>query len=214
MCLICVWHFNPGNILNHGYLGVEFFFILSGYFLAKEAEKEDVTPLKYTWARIKKFFGKYAVALIAMHILIITVHPENIIDNTVRLIPELLFIQNIGPFRGSGLFYPCWFLSVLLFGSCLIIWILKNNKKYSIVFLFLIPLFTFSYLFRVNGSAECWDTVGVFYIPFWRGVAELSLGVLLYKLLPRISIMGGGYCIAPFRISICFILCYHGRFIR
>ena len=69
-CLICILHFETQYFSGEqpfflcGYLGVEFFFILSGFFMVKHAERSQETALEYTWGRIKRFYPDLLISWI------------------------------------------------------------------------------------------------------------------------------------------------------
>ena len=57
MLIICLWHYQgPSGIFSHGYLGVEFFFILSGILIYQSVSKPSpIKPLDYTTKKSKDF---------------------------------------------------------------------------------------------------------------------------------------------------------------
>lgn len=66
MLNICIWHLNGQvHILNHGYLAVEFFFILSGLFLFQDQEKHpEMKTTQYIIKRYGRFYPKYFFAFL------------------------------------------------------------------------------------------------------------------------------------------------------
>lgn len=70
MLIICLWHYQGVNgFFSHGYLGVEYFFILSGILLFKSSQKQHApTPIDYTCSKIKRFMPQYLTAMFLMFI--------------------------------------------------------------------------------------------------------------------------------------------------
>lgn len=192
MVLICLWHYNPGHFISSGYLGVEFFFLLSGY-LMYSAIKKKTPVMDYLKKRYSQLLGKYLLVLILMHIIkgCIAAYGGtfSFIDALTSLLPECLLLQNIGVFHSTGYLFPTWYLSVLIYGGTFIL-LLHNNlgSKWGGVISALIVIGTYTYLIRDFGSIECWNTIGCFYIPFWRGVAAMTIGVYIHRYIDILNI--------------------------
>lgn len=189
--MICLWHFSSNaKILYHGYVGVEFFFILSGMFLYHTyCSHPELSAIDYTIKRFFRFFPKYIVCLIPIFLienykLIKEVSLANMTDIVLRFISEGLMIQNIGFYPG-GANYPMWFLSVLLVGGGILFSILRVNKKNALgILLPLLIVFVYTYIFSDNNnSIERWGKPNGFSIPFVRGMADISLGIMLMALI-------------------------------
>lgn len=183
--LIIIHHTEFFSWLKHGYLGVEFFFITSGYFLIQKFKKSSnsITALDYTKNRIIKLYPHYLFSFIVLFI-VSSIFIDNFfnIDNILKAIPELLLIQNIGIFRGS-INYPLWYLSVLIVGGYFIYYILIRHE-YEFTHFIAPSIIILVYTFIVNNgsSLENWDTTFIFYIPFWRGIADICIGIIIYKI--------------------------------
>lgn len=73
---VSVIHFNEDlkiELLKGGYLGVDFFFVLSGFYLMfyfirhyKEGEDPNKAAAKYFWYRLKRLYPPYIVAILIM----------------------------------------------------------------------------------------------------------------------------------------------------
>ena len=113
--LIICWHHFQGavgkiEILKHGYICVEFFFILSGYFLARYFAEEETngghSTVGYLLHRIKRLYPEYCFAAVVA-ILIIGIGGHKF--TPVKAIAEMLMIQYLG-IIGGGI--------ILLAGIC------------------------------------------------------------------------------------------------
>ena len=190
MLFICVWHYVgtfPWLHLTHGYVGVEFFFILSGALLYKSfLTHSNQGALAYTEKKIKKFYFEYLLTLILLFC--IFRYNSFLGDfNTsllalLNFVQQALFLQNLGIFSDS-VNPPAWYLSVLIYMGALLYSCLRLNKRYAIGLFFpLLCLLGFSSLFSFSDSLDSpYGThMGVIDIRLIRGASEMSLGILLY----------------------------------
>lgn len=191
MVLICLWHFsNNIRLFYHGYIGVEFFFILSGAFLFQTyCSHQESTPQNFITNRFVRFFPKYIFCLIPIFTVvnyqwIKEIDINSITDIILRFVAEGLMLQGLGIFSGCSN-YPTWYLSVLLFGEGIIFAFLKANKNKSLYIYF--PIFVIlSYMYIFSDGKSCIERWGFqygIYIPFIRGMADICLGVLFMAII-------------------------------
>ncbi len=198
MTMICLWHYQGRHgLMTHGYIGVEFFFILSGILLFKSYDKiNPLSPLDYSIKKFKRFFPKYFAGLI-ISFCVLSLGPHllkndfsSIFNDILRIIPEAFMIQNVGFYQG-GINYPLWYLCVLLVGGGLIYSLLYLYKNGAInLFIPVLIIATYSLLVSnsPNHSLENFNTIGVIYLPMARGCADIGLGVLIGYLVKEKSI--------------------------
>lgn len=194
MSILVAWHARF-NFFTHGYLVVEFFFILSGYFIYTSLIKNDKGTLQYTVDKIKRTYLEYIIACVFMFGLVALstfMHYGHFFTlyYVFKFITEALLLQNIGIFNG-GFNYPLWYFSVLIWGGGGLYALLKYNIKLSVnIILPIYVLLFYTYTFSTRDSIEYWDK-GIFYIPMLRGLADMSIGIITAKLalniLPRIQ---------------------------
>lgn len=181
--------------------GVEFFFIVSGYFMAVSVfEKESQatscreigdSTLKFFW---KKYKALFPTALFVFAIIFISnyvIHPasfERIYYRFLECIPEIFLFQMGGINLGSGTMnLNNWFTSALFISILIIYPLLKRFGKYfSKVLAPLASIIIIGYIFRETGTlagsgsvlAGGWLLKGVL-----RAIADLSLGIFVYEVV-------------------------------
>lgn len=180
MLIISLWHFSRINPFTHGYIAVDFFFILSGFFLWKSYIKYEESPLQYTIRKIRRLYPEYVIVFIIAFILKSKLWlKEDIVDTIMNAISELLMIHSIGIYS-STINPPSWYICVLLVGGALVYSCIYINRKLSINLLFpVVILLSYTYLLGFNGSLEQFEVDGFISQPLLRGVAGMSLGCMI-----------------------------------
>lgn len=199
--LIMIFHLlGVFGIYNGLYIGVEFFFIVSGYLLAKMVyEKKFSNAWDYTFYRIKKIFPHYifsfAIGFLAFNIS----NKVNIFEMFklfIEYIPEMLGIQMIGLNAQSMVNVPTWYISVLLI--CGFFFFTLLNEYYSFTIKILIPciiMVVYSYFWREVGCLQ-WHTIGDVVIgiygniPLFRGAADMCVGIVIFWFHKRYMFTG------------------------
>lgn len=180
--VIVVWHHFVDNfkIWRAGWLGVEFFFILSGFLLVLtfKPEKTAVSFIKNKWIRFMPL-TLYGGALWLVF--------ENKIIGT-RLFADVFFYACSGIWKGGGYNNPGWYISVLFVVSLFYFYMMKVFKK-DVVNFFVGIIAFFSTVYVVNYDNKF---IGVTNGWMLRGLACIGLGYFLaeiYKLLKEKSVV-------------------------
>lgn len=157
-----------GEWFVHGNAAVSFFFILSGFLMAKKTNtimadsvKVDVVEesYKYIIKRLKSLYSSYFIIFMISLLYMIIRHRIQI--DIGSWIKELLLLQTIDV-NSSSLVPQSWYLSALLILSFVIYPIILFTGEYYIKILSpIISLFTFGYLSNK-------------YEYFWRGVLTID----------------------------------------
>lgn len=177
-----------GEWFVHGNAAVSFFFILSGFLMAKKTNtimadsvKADVVEesYKYIIKRLKSLYSSYFIIFMISLLYMIIRHRIQI--DIGSWIKELLLLQTIDV-NSSSLVPQSWYLSALLILSFVIYPIILFTGEYYIKILApIISLFTFGYLSNKYGYLG-----GVLTIDFcmtkgilW-GISGLNFGIFLF----------------------------------
>lgn len=143
--LICFLHFEPvyreeGNrIFTCCYLGVEFFFILSGFFLMRHLEKDkESSPTraagKYTLGRIKRLYPHIMLgwfAYLAWNVFYYKWSFRQIFDCMRIHIWEFL-LMHATMISTDWFLGQVWYISAMLLTGYFIYWAVKWNKEISV----------------------------------------------------------------------------------
>lgn len=178
-----------------GYIAVDFFFLLSGFFLyrriyMKKKENVQMYPVKdaavYMVSRIKKIYPDYLLAFFSQFLLINCIVEKNCLKQTaLNLLHScwtLLLINEagIGPIIYNGA--AGWYLSALLIASYLVFYLAAKDTEIFIRYLAPIGMLGIYSLFynkfgHLEIATEFCNTGGTL-----RAVAGISLGCICYHI--------------------------------
>ena len=188
--------------LNRGYIAVEFFFMSSGFFLYKSYRNHpEEGTIHYFVKRAKRLYPEYWFAYIILFLAHLVMHSVPY-THWYSPILELFLLQNVGiPLDNAAMNYPCWYLSVLLFGGTFIYFLLKKLKRIYNIVSALVVIGTYTLLISQAPYIEQWGYVAGVYLPFWRGLADMMIGIFICqapkprKLAGRLIELCSGLCI-------------------
>ena len=187
------------NFFARGYIGVEFFFLVSGYLLAASAfaKGEQSTELIGTETALvmkKKFWNIFPYHLFAIVLTIIVnayFIEKTALDRYHYVIDSwasIFFLQVFG-FDSTWVNKLTWYLDVWLMVTFIFYPLLR--KHYDIFVKIICPLLA---LFILGYMAHEYDSIagidgwtGMFYKCFLRGLSEMALGCCTYSLTRRIN---------------------------
>lgn len=179
-----------GTLFHAGYLGVEFFFLVSGYFIGqyytnhlkgKEVKERIQSVGIYIWSRIKRLYPLYLFALL-LAIAVRTIINHYTISDIISLIKncyaEFLLLQWT-PLGNEVLISADWYIPAVFFGSLLFVLILAITGKFGGYILApIISFLIYRYYFILIGKID----IIVYHHCVLRGIAGLGLGVFVYFL--------------------------------
>ncbi len=218
--IIVLYHFDV--FFFGGYIVVEAFFMISGYFLMRSmARSDDTLPLgeqtvRFVWHKYKSliyFLIPSAIIGCIAYIWIIPRDTESVIMQATLMIFEMIPLQAAGY---SGFFATgvAWYLSALLLASMIVFPMAKRWKTgFSLWLAPLAAILIYGYLavnFRNMDVPNLW-IVGLFHSGMFRAIAGLCAGCFLYECSTRLEnrrvsvggrvvmtmleVVGWGYCI-------------------
>ncbi len=189
--IIIVFHhagfFN--TVLVRGYMVVDLFFIISGYFLFNSLQRGSYSSVwDFFKNRFKRYFPGYFMAWLILILALLVCDREWINYKTwYAPILEMFMLQELGIPGSSRVHYPDWYMSVLLTAGTVIYIIYKKlNRKIFNILTVMIPVIVYAYAVFFIGGMEKWERVLIFfYAPWWRGLADMLVGVCFFKLKER-----------------------------
>lgn len=180
------------SFFKHGRIGVEFFFIVTGYLFARSCYKSRNTKLplgkdtvQFVFHKWYAIFPYHVIAFIVTYITIVIVRQLSFSEGLVRLIdglPNFFLIQRTGIYANNIIGVE-WYVSVMILSLFILYPICKKN--YDLFTRVLAPLcgvFLIGYLCEKYGylsGASIWD--GVVSKAQLRGLAEICLGAFIFE---------------------------------
>ncbi len=191
-CGIAIYHFEwiylgTPIYFQHFYILVEFFFVLSGFFLAKNIleNKNDsfYMPFKYVKKEAVKLWKPYIVAFVFSFIVYCLINDikgwKNIIVTLFAAKWEIFFLQLSGFDMNAPIINGVTaYIPALLFSSLIIYYLIKKHYMLFVnIVIPVIPIFIYAHIINTYGNLsqwtafENWYTIGVF-----RGLAGTLIG--------------------------------------
>lgn len=178
-----------------GYIGVEFFFLVSGFLLAKSYYGNKQTSIKeYVKKRILRLYPMYLIAIVIFLALLSTLdfysqefsarlYFIDLLDKLAVNWKSVLMLQLFGS-EAITINAPAWYV-VALFWVSLVYYILMKilPKKAFNVFVAITSVAVLVCCFIFIGHLDLWEEKTLFVSQgFFRAYAEIGIGVLLYSL--------------------------------
>lgn len=175
-------------IFKSGYLCVEFFFVLSGYFLMQHIEKNkntDINPTmvvcNYAKNRLKRLYVSYFIACtVAFAIRLLVLSDISIRTVINKGIWEILMLQTLGFDFSTTVI---WYVSALLIASLIIYLLHLCLKDYFLPVIFFGAFIILAFLCQENQQLSSMNNLLIVSDGLLRGLAELSLGCVLFKVI-------------------------------
>lgn len=202
--VILIFHFNrffDFGAFQSGFMGVGFFFIVTGYLMAVNVEKnfsEKTISSKEladnTWRfvinKMKSFWCYYiSVVILTVVVRFMIISKQSIleiIESFLSTIPTLS-LTFLGYNYGKMEWYigNTWFLSSMIIAIFILFPILAKSYHTASKIIFpIVSLFILGYLYKTCGSLVNWQNwTGFCYSGILIGVGEIALGVSLRPLL-------------------------------
>ncbi len=181
-----------------GYISVEFFFIVSGFYLAytmldSSGNKKDINQenaLSFTWGRIKGFLP-YIIIVFILSLIIIVPNREvpYKLSELVNSVWNLFLLRTAG-FRSILLLGQFWYLTAYIISMSILYLLLKRFKEKFILNISpLIIVMGLGYLnhnwLGLDHAYHIWN--GYFYTGILRAFIELNIGFVIYLINQKLQ---------------------------
>lgn len=227
MAVLALHFFNQTNLdyFHAGYLGVEFFFLVSSYFIGAYYDKSQngqpfsarlKSVFSYCGTRIKRLYPFYLLALFLMLCVrtLISPHPTlpGVLTTLKNCFAEFLMLQWT-PLGNGVLISAGWFVPAVFWGGLFFVLLLALTGKFGgYVLSPLISFLIYRYYFNLIGKID----VIFSYHSVLRGIAGIGFGVFLYFLCGRLRawvanrrnsvFISGLFCIFASLLFLCLFL--------
>ncbi|MBR3150037.1 MAG: acyltransferase [Eubacterium sp.] len=178
-----------------GYIGVEFFFMLSGYFMVsgimkmQEAKQSrGALYVRYMWGKYISVFPYHIIAFMTIFIRQCIILKGFSLNLLLKNLPEMFLVQRMG-FRYYNLNSVEWYLAAMLLAMAVILPLAMKFR--DVYFKYLAPLsaiLIYGWLIHENGklgNIHVWTSAG--FICVWRAVAGLNLGMFANQCVRALS---------------------------
>lgn len=180
------------SLFCHGSMGVEFFFVVSGFLMAKSAyKKNQLDPVSFLKRKVAAIFPMHVLTFFlafAAYVISNRMHPVEIIAKAVESIPSFFLIQ----MTGINLCSPnhiTWYLSCMLIAMAVLYPLCR--KYYQMFTCYIAPLLGILLLGyciagtgRLTGVAQ-WT--GICYKSLIRALSEIALGAAGFEASRRLQ---------------------------
>lgn len=180
------------------YNAVEFFFIVSGYFLTctavelweQENKSQGILVAQCVIKKFSKYWGITTIATILLYCVSRICYPDSItliLKEVMLLIFDIFYLPMSG-LNGLLLNVPLWYMSVLLIVMPITLYLLLKLKDvYICVCAPTIAVVIWGYFWNTYGHLEYWHQWnGICYSGVLRGLASLNAGIVCYVLSKKI----------------------------
>ena len=185
------------GLFPRGYIGVEFFYFVSGYLMANSIfltiEKKETMPFDREYWR---FMWRKVLAILPYHLLAFALlfvqdwffnkyNIQSLVKAFLSEIPGLLLLQRVG-FNGQHLNSVEWYISAMLIAMAVIyIFCRRNFRLYSGVVAPVTAILLMGWIFFNCGA---WSGAGrkmpltLGYVSLFRAYAEINMGIFAFRI--------------------------------
>ena len=176
-------------LFQGGYIGVEFFFIVSGFLMAASAERAEQSPSRSITEDTVSFLRRKLGAILPYYLfafllaffirqIALAAAPAEIAKDAFYALPELLLLKRLG--IGNGRWYngATWYLSSMFFAMLILYPILRKKRDFFCRILSPVLAVVFLYLRLLEGNGGFVFDLNV--RSLFRAIAEICIGCTGY----------------------------------
>lgn len=189
MLLVIFTHSGTISIVHHGYIAVNVFFVISGYFLMRGFMTKQTTAIQYTWSRVKQFFLPYILVfsftcLLKIYGLTHFSGFDTFLEKYAQIAFGISLIEEVGPqIMEDHILWGSWFLSSLLIAGFLLYSMLEYNPRLARTILFpIIIIGGYTLLYSQGPGVTAWSRVGPVGLPLMRALCGMAGGAIIYDI--------------------------------
>lgn len=178
------------------YIGVEYFFITSGFFIAYTVETKHYEVGKYIVNRIRKFWPHQLLSFLMMWLLIsfqvgqFLFSLEQFFLHLTEFLPCTYFISSYyNPIAGNtGWNFPTWYLSELLIWGSIIYYMLKKHREFFIAIAPMVICISYAVIVINNPILNSGTRFGDFINTFdLRAIGSITGGAVVFYIVRSIK---------------------------
>lgn len=171
-----------------GYIVVEFFLILSGFFTSNYAMTKvtNSTPaesaISYVWRQYIKIFPITTICIIMQYI--VTAYFNKLkFQDFPYIMYEILLLPQAGIYK-TFLNLPLWYLSAYFICLPILIFLLNKYRDFFYnIGAIIAPIIIYGFICRTNIDLDIWSfNSHIWYIGLFRTFAGLCVGVCSYRI--------------------------------
>ncbi|MBQ4103518.1 MAG: acyltransferase [Clostridia bacterium] len=192
--------FEKANLFPYGYIVVEFFFMVSGFFMAKSICAIQSTPIKnlgdetwrFTFKKTNSFYTPFFVAFwihFVIRMIIEEVEAPDLYLEITHTIRELTLTYSSGITFGRYHNGPTWYISSMIIAMFIIYpFLRKFFKTFSSVFAPTFALLTYAYLQHEYSSINLSAHFGKYLsLGLLRAVCGICVGIFIFHLVNKVK---------------------------
>ena len=192
------------TLFRNGSIGVEFFFLVSGFLMAKsiyrrqtaeqsgalQPEPVGVETIRFLWGKVKSLWPYYLPACAIGCLLFLVTNEDLHLGWFVPYLPSLFFLQETGLSDASFTGLPSWYISSMLLAMA-VLYPLCRKFYFSFTSLFglLLGILMTGALIQLNGNlaGTGQDWWAITFACNFRALGEVALGTVCYEASRRLS---------------------------
>ncbi len=184
-----------------GYLGVEFFFMVSGYLMMRKLEYSDLDAFSYTYNKAKKIYPHFFLALTMMLIyrLLKSIYSsgfnlKGIVAIIIRYIWEAAFLVEIRLPFCERILSQAWYISVMLIVGFFMFSLMRRFGKRNLICIFMVlSVISMILIFLTHGGFGLnHEFINIYHgyglhLGLVRGFCDMSIGCLAYEVVDKLN---------------------------